>query len=749
MTHQERSSRTSSDEGVINSTVNDSCSRVAVTDNNIVTPGPDVVVVQRDEKRVLDFDKLNLDNDVTYDDALFNGFDNDNCENKMDNERCLLLSRSKLENLGADRNWMGKSQRLRVAPIHCSENKHGGRRVEFSCIHDELWESLPEYVSISADKGVLNLCKLRFGGPTPVCAVEMAPGAWLPVLPSCLSGTCRCVFVLEGETTQLRPCQFAASVWGMGVSVSLDDMMVLTGVCRGFRIVDHGCNASYFSKNYPSLLQGHFKGEMNDIIRNELAEGKLRGVKVKPRCVHSLGGVEKSDGSLRPVTDCSRPKDLSINNFMEETCKKFKYKSLDDVVELLEENAYCAISDIQGAYRTVAIIPSHREFQGICWDSGRGDQYLQDLRVCFGLSSAPFLFTQISDFVVKIGRDHGYGKCVNYLDDFLVTDITEAECGMAQQALCGNLERLGFIVKQQKQVLPATMVKFLGIMVNTADMTLSVGADKLGRVRDGTELIQGKDKCKRKSLEQLAGLLAHCATVVRGGRTYTRRIYNFLRDTEGQDVVTLTELIKLDLSWWKTFMGWFNGKARILNHKGKVWSIGTDASDHGFGGFSDFGHFWGCWEGSQGRCPHEASPPTEDYDDHINEEELWPVLVGCQRWGEAWRDSVVYVSTDNTQVQAVLNTGRSHNATAMAWARELFWVCTFYNIYLKGVWVAGVDNILADSLSRLYNKDCVTICCDKLPEFVDCCSRVAGLGTGVGGRKRALLGTSVSNSVQV
>ena len=181
-------------------------------------------------------------------------------------------------------------------------------------------------------------------------------------------------------------------------------------------------------------------------------------------------------------------------------------------------------------------------------------------------------------------------------------------------------------------------------------------------------------------------------------------------------------------------MGWFNGKARMVNHKGSTWQLGTDASDYGFGGHSDFGYFWGRWQGYQGVCPHESRPPQEVFDDHINEEELWPVLVGCQRWGEAWRDSVVHVHTDNTQVQAVLNTGRSHNATAMAWARELFWVCTFYNIYLKGFWIAGVDNILADSLSRLNNPDCVTICCDKLPEFVNCCSRVAGLGQGVGRR---------------
>ena len=72
-------------------------------------------------------------------------------------------------------------------------------------------------------------------------------------------------------------------------------------------------------------------------------------------------------------------------------------------------------------------------------------------------------------------------------------------------------------------------MKYLGIIVNTVDMTLSVGADKLDRVTIEVQDIQGAKRCKRKRLEQLAGLLAHCATVVRGGRMYTRRIYNLLR----------------------------------------------------------------------------------------------------------------------------------------------------------------------------------------------------------------------------
>ena len=34
---------------------------------------------------------------------------------------------------------------------------------------------------------------------------------------------------------------------------------------------------------------------------------------VKTVCIHALGAVSKPDGSIRPITDCSRPVNNSVN----------------------------------------------------------------------------------------------------------------------------------------------------------------------------------------------------------------------------------------------------------------------------------------------------------------------------------------------------------------------------------------------------------------------------------------------------
>ena len=218
----------------------------------------------------LDFDELDLDNGVHYQDALFNGIEM--CDNKISGEGYNVLDSSTLEKLGTDRKWFGKTQRLGITPLSFCLGTDGYHHADLSCIHDELWETMPEYVGITANRGVLRLCELQYKCDNPTLAVEIAPGSWLPVFKDCINGICSCVYTLEGESTQLRPCRFAASVWGFGDKITTDDLFVLTGVCRGFRIVDHGCKANYFCRNYPSLLEGCFFEEMNDIVKNELSE---------------------------------------------------------------------------------------------------------------------------------------------------------------------------------------------------------------------------------------------------------------------------------------------------------------------------------------------------------------------------------------------------------------------------------------------------------------------------------------------
>ena len=67
----------------------------------------------------------------------------------------------------------------------------------------------------------------------------------------------------------------------------------------------------------------------------------------------------------------------------------------------------CTI-DTKDTYRVVSIHPDDWSHQGLHWDFAEGvNTYLKDNRLCMGLSSSPYVFSKISDFlyILLIGRE--------------------------------------------------------------------------------------------------------------------------------------------------------------------------------------------------------------------------------------------------------------------------------------------------------------------------------------------------------
>ena len=57
--------------------------------------------------------------------------------------------------------------------------------------------------------------------------------------------------------------------------------------------------------------------------------------------------------------------------------------------------------------------------------------------------------------------------------------------------------------------------------------------------------------------------------------------------------------------------------------------------------------------------------------------------------------------TDNTQVMAARNSGRSKNQITMGWLRLIFWASIKFNFDIKSVYLNTRENVICDSLSRL------------------------------------------------
>ena len=58
--------------------------------------------------------------------------------------------------------------------------------------------------------------------------------------------------------------------------------------------------------------------------------------------------------------------------------------------------------------------------------------------------------------------------------------------------------------------------------------------------------------------------MAHFAIVIKGGRTFSRRIYDLCNSCPHSRRVKLGESFLADLSWWKNLCSVFNGSAKIV-----------------------------------------------------------------------------------------------------------------------------------------------------------------------------------------
>lgn len=99
------------------------------------------------------------------------------------------------------------------------------------------------------------------------------------------------------------------------------------GVTDGFRIVDSEVGG-YQCQNYRLILTLHAKPLKDEIIRKELAEGNISPASVKSKCIHALGAVPKGENRIGPLTDCSRPPNISVNNYCTSLIRRFSYISI-------------------------------------------------------------------------------------------------------------------------------------------------------------------------------------------------------------------------------------------------------------------------------------------------------------------------------------------------------------------------------------------------------------------------------------
>lgn len=446
-----------------------------------------------------------------------------------------------------------------------------------------------------------------------------------------------------------------------------------------------------------------FPGCLDEYVPKQLQMGAVLGpfsaspfsypIRISP-----LNTVDKPDSDERRVImDCSFPPGSSVNDnipkgeYLGEDIL-LKYPTVDSLAALIvEKGKGCKLfkRDLKSAYRNFRIDP--RDVSKLCFMWRR--ELYADSVLAMGLRSSAYICQRITDAVSYIYRNMGFSS-VNYQDDFGCVEYPEL-ADAAYHALGQLLAALGLPEALAKAFPPATAMRFLGIWFDSVDMTMSIDNDRLDQIKTLLHEWQQKQYATRKDVERLVGLLNFVAKCVRPGRVFMARMFDYLAELPPEGTHLISDDFKLDVAWWGRFLPTYNGVSLIPHPE---WCnldsiLETDACLTGAGAVNY----------AQKEYFHLKFPDwvTTKYQT-INELELLTILIALRLWGSLFQGFRIKLMCDNMTAVSAMRHARIRNANIQALMREIVFLAAVNEFEVFTVHIPGVENRLADYLSRIH-----------------------------------------------
>ena len=109
------------------------------------------------------------------------------------------------------------------------------------------------------------------------------------------------------------------------------------------------------------------------------------------------------------------------------------------------------------------------------------------------------IFNAVADAAEWIVRAEGAQEILHYLDDFLLIGPPRSDsCATSLTKLLSVFDRLGIPIAEDKLEGPATCLVFLGIELDTLQMSLRLPIEKLQELRQLVQTWLGRRFCSKK-----------------------------------------------------------------------------------------------------------------------------------------------------------------------------------------------------------------------------------------------------------
>jgi hypothetical protein len=341
------------------------------------------------------------------------------------------------------------------------------------------------------------------------------------------------------------------------------------------------------------------------------------------------------------------------------------------------------------------LVPIHPDLQRLCAFRHRGVSYAYGC-LGFGLAWSPYLFTKLWQIPLKHARQHGY-RTTKFLDDWLNATSTETESHSALRFHEDLLRSLGAVLSDKKPRTPTQSLEHLGLIIDTVSYTLRLPESRIRKLEHlCTEMLihVPSGRLPPPLIHRLQGTTAAALLALDQGRAHSRAIAFFQKHKR-----ILPELAD-ELQWWLTQARIQPGRA--IRPKIRHLIVTSDAGDDGWGATA--------WHIEQPKNPvywHGLFDPTVQRlpAAHREAAAATRALTLAQEHFDLPNQSItgILYRSDSRYTVAMLNGGSHASEQALRDTKRVHALIQTMNVDLHAVHLPGVDNFLADALSRQNN----------------------------------------------
>lgn len=403
----------------------------------------------------------------------------------------------------------------------------------------------------------------------------------------------------------------------------------------------------------------------------------------KDEFISNIFLVQKKNGKYRPVINLK-----GLNQYVKYF--HFKQENLQSVLLNISKNDYFTSIDLCDAYFSISMNKKCRKYLKFVWK----DQIYEFTCLCFGLASAPRIFTKLMKVVFSHIRNQGVGSFF-YIDDSLLHSPYENICYENTVMLRNLLHSLGFLVNKEKSVfIPTQRIIFLGYLIDSVQFKVFLTEEKIQKILKSANKIYSLYNPVIREVSSLIGLFTSASCAVLLAPIFHRyldieKTLALSKNNDNYDgIMSLSENSRNEILWWIKNVDRNEGKS--ISFGTPTEYIETDASKIGWGAVYGKNKTQGRWMKSESIS-------------HINILELLAIKYAFFSLGKNISNSHICIKSDSsTAVQYINNMGGSVVALLEV-VREIWFWAADKNNFITAVHIAGKDNITPDQLSRNFS----------------------------------------------